>query len=246
MKPQDSQIQRCMVSVALISANTIEAARGKVRPVQGDGRQRQPGPGEQYNPGWAGSPTPARQAATVILLRDADERLEVLLVQRSPQARFMGGVWVFPGGSLEPGEGDGLQAHRAAAIRELREEAGVVLHERAELIEFSRWITPAEVRTRFDTRFFLAQMPAGQQVTLDGRECVDHRWLAPSAALAAHEQGELMLVFPTIKHLERLSDFVTAAELIADARGRKVGPVQPRVIVEGETARVVLPGEPGY
>ena len=74
------------------------------------------GPGEEYNPG---PPTPPRQAATVILLRGGAEDLEVLLVRRTPQARFMGGVWVFPGGAVDAVEGDGDEAHRAAAVREL-------------------------------------------------------------------------------------------------------------------------------
>src|ERR1700723_816315 len=96
-----------------------------------------PGPGEELNPG---PPAVARQAASVILLRDqasADgdaQELQVLLVRRTPQARFMGGVWVFPGGAVDAGEGDGDGAHRAAALRELHEEAGIALAEPDELI----------------------------------------------------------------------------------------------------------------
>src|SRR6478735_703674 len=101
------------------------------------------GPGEDYNPG---PPVRPRQAASVILLRGGAERLEVLLVQRTQKARFMGGVWVFPGGAVDAGEGDGDDAHRAAAIRELSEEASIVLDDPAELVKFSRWITPAAVK----------------------------------------------------------------------------------------------------
>src|SRR3981081_4343682 len=82
------------------------------------------GPGEEYNPG---PPTRPRQAATVILLRGAAQELEVLLVRGTPKARFMGGVWVFPGGAVDAEEGDGDDAHRTAAIRELSEEASVLL-----------------------------------------------------------------------------------------------------------------------
>src|SRR5450759_5870841 len=82
------------------------------------------GPGENYNPG---PPTAPRQAATVILLRGREEDLEVLLVRRTPKARFMGGVWVFPGGAVDAGAGDGDDAHRAAAIRQLREAAAIEL-----------------------------------------------------------------------------------------------------------------------
>jgi 8-oxo-dGTP pyrophosphatase MutT (NUDIX family) len=208
-----------------------------------DGR---PGPGEEYNPGPA---TPPRQAATVILLRGGAERLELLLVRRTPDARFMGGVWVFPGGAVDAAdaaEGAGDEAHRAAAIRELSEEAGVTLGEPGDLVKFSRWITPAAVQIRFDTHFFLASLPVGQQPRVDGEECVDLGWFTPAAALAAHRAGEIALVFPTIKHLEQLSDFASVEELLAYARGREVVPVQPKVLLEGEVARVLLPGDPGY
>jgi 8-oxo-dGTP pyrophosphatase MutT (NUDIX family) len=201
------------------------------------------GPGEEYNPG---PPTPPRQAATVILLRGDERDLEVLLVRRTPKARFMGGVWVFPGGAVDAEEGDGDEAHRAAAVRELREEAAIELAEPAALIEFSRWITPAAVQIRFDTHFFLACLPAGQEPRVDGEECIDLGWFAPDGALDAHHAGDLPLVFPTIKHLEQLSGFASVDELLAYARGREVQPVEPRVVLEGEVARILLPGEPGY
>jgi 8-oxo-dGTP pyrophosphatase MutT (NUDIX family) len=202
-----------------------------------------PGPGEEYNPG---PPTAPRQAATVILLRGEAAGLEVLLVKRNPEARFMGGVWVFPGGAVEQGEGEDDRAHRAAAVRELHEEAGVHLPDPAALVKFSRWITPAAVRTRFDTHFFLAPLPAGQEPSVDGVECVALGWFTPAGALDAHRTGEILLVFPTIKHLEQLSAFTTASALLEHARGRTVQAVQPRVILDGEVARVLLPGEPGY
>jgi 8-oxo-dGTP pyrophosphatase MutT (NUDIX family) len=206
-----------------------------------------PAPGEEYI-GRAGtqSPTPARQAATVILLRGGAQTLEVLLVKRTPEARFMGGVWVFPGGAVDAGEGEGDDAHRAAAIRELREEAAIALGDPAALVKFSRWITPAEVRTRFDTHFFLASLPPGQEPRVDGEECVEYGWFTPATALEAHRDGRILLVFPTIKHLERLAAFPSTKELLSYAAGREVRPIQPRVVVEGEVARVLLPGEPGY
>src|SRR5271168_3280068 len=207
------------------------------------GERERPGRGEEYNPGPATQP---RQAASVILLRGGAERLEVLLVRRTPQARFMGGVWVFPGGAVDTGEGEGDDAHRVAAIRELREEAAIALEDPGELVKFSRWITPAEVRTRFDTHFFLAVLPDGQEPQIDGEECVDLGWFTPRAALDAYGAGEIALVFPTIKHLEQLSEFSSVDGLMAYARGREVQPVQPKVLLEGEVARIVLPGEPGY
>lgn len=202
-----------------------------------------PGPGETYNPGPATVP---RQAATVILLRGGAEALEVLLVRRTPEARFMGGVWVFPGGAVDAGEGEGDEAHRAAAIRELREEAAILLADPGELVKFSRWITPAQVQVRFDTHFFLAPLPEGQQARVDGQECVDLGWFTPDGALESHRAGEIPLVFPTIKHLEQLSDFASVDELMRYAREQTVEPIEPRVVLEGEVARILLPGDPGY
>ena len=203
-----------------------------------------PAPGEELNTGDL--PTEPRQAASVIVVRGAGEELEVLLVQRTPEARFMGGFWVFPGGAVDAHEGEGDAAHRLAAVRELREEAGVEGIGPAELVRFSRWITPRQVEIRFDTHFFVAPMPHGATVEVDGAEIVDHRWYSPAAALEAHRSDDLALVFPTIKHLEQLEAFSSADDLIAHAEKEEVVPVEPRVLIEGEVARVVLPGEPGY
>ena len=202
-----------------------------------------PGPGEELN---SGQPSVPRPAATVILLRGGDRALEILLVQRNPEARFMGGAWVFPGGAVDAREGEGDAALRMAAIREVAEEAGISLASREALVPFSRWITPAQVRIRFDTWFYLAITPAGAEPTVDGQEIVQWRWYEPRAALAAARAGEILLVFPTIKHLEQISTFASAGGLLEHARGREVRPVEPRVLMSGETARIVLPGEPGY
>jgi 8-oxo-dGTP pyrophosphatase MutT (NUDIX family) len=227
-----------------------------------------PAPGEELNPG---APTEPRQAATVIVLRGGSETLEVLLLRRNPAARFMGGAWVFPGGAVDEGDraarpagagepvsvgggarGEGASspagesALRAAAVREVAEEAGLVLPDPDALTPFSRWITPAQIAIRFDTHFFLAAAPADQEARADGEEMVDLGWYAPTGALEAYARGELELVFPTIKTLEQLSGFTTAEELLDWARGRTVEPVEPQVVMEGEVARVVLPGEPGY
>ncbi len=203
----------------------------------------QPEPGAELHRGPATVP---RIAATVILLRGDDDGLEVLLAQRTPHARFMGGAWVFPGGAVSAQDGEGEAALRAAGIRELAEEAGITLAGPHELITFSRWITPEEVKIRYDTWFFLARLPDGAEAVIDGEEVVDARWFAPRAALDAGEAGEILLVFPTIKHLEQLERFASARELLDHARTRTVEPVQPRVVGSGEQARIVLPGEPGY
>lgn len=202
-----------------------------------------PEPGQEFH---AGPEIPPRLAATVIVLRGGSETIEVLLVKRNPQARFMGGAWVFPGGAVDRDEGQGDSALRAAAMRELAEEADIHLAGPDALVLFSRWITPAEVRIRFDTWFYLARLPDATEPRVDGAEVVDARWFTPEAALAAARDGEILLVFPTIKHLEQLSSFHSVEQLIAQAATREVRTVQPRLIRAGETARIVLPGEPGY
>ncbi len=198
--------------------------------------------------GETNDPVPARPASTIIVLRGGDELLEVLLVQRNPAQTFMGGAWVFPGGAVdaEDGHPERDEAQRAAAVRELVEEAGVEGVQPEDLVRFSRWVTPKQVSKRFDTHFFLAMMPDGAEVRIDGDECVDATWLSPADALAASARDELLMVFPTIKHLEQLSAFPSAVAVLEATRGREVVPVEPRVHMEGEQVRVLLPGEPGY
>jgi 8-oxo-dGTP pyrophosphatase MutT (NUDIX family) len=202
-------------------------------------RVDRPHPGEELNEGEVTEP---RQAASLVLLRDSPDGPEVLLVQRNPAQRFMGGAWVFPGGAVHAEDAD----HAAAGVRELLEEAGIALPAEAEVVPWSRWITPEQVKVRFDTWFFVAEAPPGAEPTPDGGECVDARWLRPSAALEAYTRDELMLVFPTIKHLEALAGMSSVADALDKARSREVVPVQPRVLTRGDHAEIVLPGEPGY
>ena len=218
MNPQDWQSHFWMDSVVMGKEGTLDAVAS----------------GEELNTGEVTEP---RQAATVIVLRGGDETLEVLHVRRNPAARFMGGAWVFPGGAV-----DGEEDHRVAGVREVAEEAGVELPDPAALVLFSRWITPPQVKIRFDTFFYLVAAPAGAEPRPDGGETVDARWYEPRAA----HDDDIELVFPTIKTLEALARFGSAAELLGWATGREVEPIEPVVVIEGEVARVVLPGEPGY
>jgi 8-oxo-dGTP pyrophosphatase MutT (NUDIX family) len=197
-----------------------------------------PGPGEELSDGAVTTP---REAATVIVLRGGAQTLEVLLVKRNPAQRFMGGAWVFPGGAVDPDED-----HRVAGVREVEEEADVAIGDPESLVEFSRWITPRQVKIRFDTHFYLAPAPDGAEPRPDGGETVDLGWFTPQGALDAYGREELLLVFPTIKTLEQLAPFASAAAILEWATGREVVPIEPQVVMEGEVARVVLPGEPGY
>jgi 8-oxo-dGTP pyrophosphatase MutT (NUDIX family) len=185
----------------------------------------------------------------VLLLRGGAQHsqgdLEVLLGRRTDAARFMAGVWVFPGGAVDGGETTEL-AVRHTALRELEEEVGVQLRDPGELVPFSRWITPVEVKVRFDTWFFLARAPAHCRPEPDGDEIVDAGWFAPADALEQSRSGQLSLVFPTIKQLEDLARFATADAALAGAAGRDVRPILPKVVGTRENAQVLLPGEPGY
>ncbi len=130
-------------------------------------------------------------------MRGGDHGLELLLVRRTTAARFMAGHWVFPGGAVDPEDGEGQPGLRAAAVRELAEEAGVVLEQEAELVPFARWITPEQSPIRFDTWFYLASAPADAEPR--GRRGGDRRavrWLTPAQALAEHAAGQFELAFP--------------------------------------------------
>jgi 8-oxo-dGTP pyrophosphatase MutT (NUDIX family) len=186
----------------------------------------------------------------VVLLRrggkHSERRLEVLLLKRTEEAKFMPGVWVFPGGSVDDGDGEDEARYKACAIRELEEEAGIALPENEELVLFSRWITPEVVSRRFDAWFFLALAPAHTPPKPDGVETTHAAWFEPAKALAAQAAGDLALAFPTIKQLELLSEFATADDALSAHRTRPVQPILPKVIGSAEEHRVVLPGDPDY
>ena len=197
-----------------------------------------------------GTPSEPRPAASVVLLRrggkHGDRELEVLLLKRSAEAKFMPNVWVFPGGAVDPADGDGEAGYRACAVRELAEEAAIELSTDEELVLFSRWITPAVISTRFDAWFFLALAPAHTPPKPDGVETTDAAWFKPSAALKAQEEGEIVLAFPTLSQLRSLLPHRTSDAALAAHRGATVEPVLPVVLGDRENHRVVMPGDPDY
>jgi 8-oxo-dGTP pyrophosphatase MutT (NUDIX family) len=210
-------------------------------------QERHRGPGEAPN---LGTPAEPRPAASVVLLRrggrHADRALEVLLLKRTESAKFMPGVWVFPGGALDAADGEGEEGHRACARRELAEEAGIELPDEEELVLFSRWITPEVISTRFDAWFFLALAPPHAPPSPDGMETVEASWFEPRLALEAHRAGDLVLAFPTVKQLESLMPFGASDEALAAFRDRTIEPILPKVVGTPENHRVVLPGDPDY
>lgn len=152
-------------------------------------------------------------AATVILARPAAGDSEILMVRRDSRLAFAGGMWVFPGGRIDPEDfsdqpGDLAAAERRAAAREAGEEVGLVVDETL-LVRWSHWTPPDHGQShRFSTAFFIGPAPAGR-VTVDDGEIREHRWVAPSAALDLHSRGEIELAPPT---------FITLVQLAADAR----------------------------
>jgi recombination protein RecT len=101
----------------------------------------------------------------------------------------------------------------------------------SQLRYFSRWITPkAELATRrFDARFFIARAPQDQVAEADATEVLDGRWITPADALAANARGEINLIFPTVKHLERIAPYATMDELLTFARTKPIVTVSPDV-----------------
>ncbi len=258
---------------------------------------------------------PMRQAATVMLVRDGSNGLEVFMLRRNPRSEFVPGQFVFPGGAVdaEDREDPGLEsvcvglddataserigvdhgglAYWVAAVRECFEEAGVLLArdgdehvsfdepaaaarysglrrrvhsgelrlaqmcldeglslELDDLRYVSHWITPVGPTRRFDTRFFIAHVPEGQEPLHDGSETVESTWIRPADAFAQHAEGRFMMIFPTLKNLEPLLEAGTVAELMAWADGLEDVPaILPAIAVrpDGEVL-TLLPEDEGY
>lgn len=202
---------------------------------------------------------PARPAATVIVLRAGDP-FELLMVRRNDKVAFMAGSYVFPGGRVDdadrPAQGAVLvparfpdlsdeeeAAYRTAAVRELFEEANVRLTP-ADLEPLAHWVTPQIETRRFDTRFFLARMPAWQVAKHDEGEMNALEWLTPRGAVAKFERRELLLPPPTWTTIRQLEKLASIDEAFAWARRRKIVRVMPGFIKDGTTTMLTLPGDP--
>ena len=184
-----------------------------------------------------------RQAATVVLLRavagTAAGRggFEVFVLRRVPTMVFAAGMTVFPGGAREDGD-----PHLAAtAIRELFEETGVQLPA-SELVPWARWVTPEGEPRRYDTYFFVAELPAGAEPAARGTEMDAVAWLSPARALADYERGDLPMMAPTVITLRELAAFADVASVLAGASGRALDPIRPRILDDEEGIRLELPG----
>jgi glyoxylase-like metal-dependent hydrolase (beta-lactamase superfamily II)/8-oxo-dGTP pyrophosphatase MutT (NUDIX family) len=207
-------------------------------------------------------PAPLLPAATVLLLRDGESGVEVLMTRRSATASFAPGAYVFPGGGIDAADAlaHGQSTRRTsqsdlhltqaiAAIRESFEELGILLVRRAdgshasdadiakldrhlpfaaqcqaqglrlatdELYVLAHWVTDRDLPKRFDVPFLVARMPQGQQAVADESEQFEPVWLSPAQALARHAAGQLFMLFPTIRTLERLRSYTSVDAVLAD------------------------------
>lgn len=116
------------------------------------------------------------------------------------------------------------------AFSELANEAPIDL---SQLVWTSRWITPAGIPKRFDTYFFVAIVSRDAVATAEQDEVVDVTWLHPTNALRKHAAREMQMVFPTIRNLEALVGFASAAELLDSRRNAIIEAVEP-VLINGK------------
>ena len=138
-----------------------------------------------------------------------------------------------------------VNEHRLGFLEMMRDE-GLVFDVR-ELEYVAHWVTPVGPPRRFDTRFFVALAPSGQVATHDAGETVADTWVRPLDALRAQSRGEFEMILPTIKNLEEIAHFDSAAAVLEHARRKVEIPcVEPRVLDEGGVTSIVLPGEAGY
>ena len=172
--------------------------------------------------------------------------------------------------ALEIGSGTTIDTMRVAAIRETLEESGVwigaplpdaeafrrglldgsstlrdVLQRASvdleKLVWTSRWITPLGIPKRFDTWFFLAEAPSRAVATADQREAVEVRWITPADAIRGNRDGSFPMVFPTIKNLEAIAAASSIEALLDSRRGADIRPIQPVLVTDGKSKRLVLP-----
>ena len=162
------------------------------------------------------------EAATVVLVRDGDSGLETLMLRRNSKLAFAGGMWVFPGGRVDPGDraglapDDDLGAARRAAVREALEETSLAIAEDV-LVPFSHWTPPDVAVKRFLTWFFVAPAPPGE-VAIDLGEIHDQAWMSPADAMRRRNALEIELLPPTWVTLERLASFADVASALAACR----------------------------
>ena len=163
-----------------------------------------------------GDATVVVPAATVILLRDAGDGVETLMLRKNSKIAF-GGMWVFPGGRVDDEDAPGApmdERARVAAVREAEEEASLALSPE-DLVWFSHWTPPPVEIRRFSTWFFAARAPE-MEVTIDDGEITESQWIRPVDALAKQRAKEIELVPPTYVTLHYLQEHATVDAALRD------------------------------
>jgi ADP-ribose pyrophosphatase YjhB (NUDIX family) len=136
-------------------------------------------------------------------------------------------------------------AYRRGAARELREEAAVAV-EPADLIPIAHWVTPEIEPRRYDTRFFLTELPPGQEARHDEGETTELAWCTPTEAIERSRRGEMMLPPPTWTTLRQLEHHSTLGAVLDWARTTRVVRIQPAVAMDGAARVLTLPGDPSF
>jgi 8-oxo-dGTP pyrophosphatase MutT (NUDIX family) len=203
------------------------------------------------------TPVEPRLSATVLLLRPAAAGFEVYLQRRATSMAFASGRYAFPGGTVDRTDYDGpLDEHWPArlgrpereawavvraAVRELAEETGVRVAA-GDLVPWSRWITPVFEPRRYDTYFFLAALPDGQEPANVSGEADRTEWLRPAEAVARFESGQIVMLPPTIVTMRELTGLGSVDAALAAAPDRDAAtPIVPHIEWASDgSARLVL------
>jgi 8-oxo-dGTP pyrophosphatase MutT (NUDIX family) len=185
-----------------------------------------------------------RTAASVVLLRPAGSGVETYLLHRHARMEFAASTVVFPGGGLDPADRSAADPIRRCAVRETEEETGVRLNT-ADLLPWAHWVTPEIEPRRYDTYFFLAELPDGQQADDRSGETDRTEWSTPDAALDAERAGRITLMPPTLSILLELSEIGSLSAIRRAATERVVERVLPQLVegADGWQFRYPVAGE---
>jgi 8-oxo-dGTP pyrophosphatase MutT (NUDIX family) len=192
-------------------------------------------------------PVDAALAASVVLLRENEAGLETFLMHRHARMGFAASMVVFPGGGLDPADGADVDPVRRCAVRETEEETGVRLAPNA-LRPWAHWVTPELEPRRYDTFFYVAELPPGQQADDRSGETDRAEWSTPAAALEDEQAGRIGLMPPTLSILLELAELGSLANVRRAAADRVIERVLPRLVRDGDEWRFDYPrpsrGEP--
>lgn len=169
-------------------------------------------------------------AARVAAAREAFEEADVLLTTGATPDTAVCADWR---ARLNAGTGAWGEFLRVGGVR----------LDAAMFVPFANWVPPAAapIVRRFDTLFYLAHMPPGSTATADGREAVDLHWATPAAALARADAGEIGLLFPTRRNIERLAQYATIDALLTATRARAVVRIQPELVTRDGAPWITIP-----